>query len=84
MPVAELVAHFAGQMSTAGWRVAGGAIPEPVTVWTRGRGWTATLAVVALPGGGGVDPRRWLMLRADAVDYDETGPTSRSTTVISS
>lgn len=67
-PVGDLVAHFTRQMEAVGWSVAGGEIPEPISVWTRGEGWTATLAVVALPAGGGLGPRRWLMLRVDAVD----------------
>ena len=83
-PVGDLVAYFARQMESAGWGIAGGAIPESVTVWTRGEGWTATLAVVALPAGGGIGPRRWLMLRADAADAYHAGPWGRRGTFIGS
>ncbi len=82
MAVGDLTDHFAWKMEAAGWVPTGGSTRDPVTVWSRGEGWTATLAVVALPGGGGIGPRRWLMLRADAVDSDDDPRPSRSATAI--
>lgn len=82
-PVGDLVAHLARQLEAAGWGIVGGTMPEAVTLWTGGEGWIATLAVVALPAGGGLDPRRWLMLRADAVAHVDDTHSSPSRILIS-